>query len=149
MVCFAQHSTPSHCQHQCMTEQLLGTSEPVPLRYSSDKWYSENASIIGSDLEKRRRKLADAPTIKSPIFIEYGANLHISSSCFINRDCLFVDSLEYGVTIGEHTTLGAHVQIHSATHSIQSRWSGSYGTSIGSSVTIGKECSIGSHCIVL
>ena len=88
--------------------------------------------------------------IKSPINIDYGTNVHIDPSCFINRNCFIGDCPSFPITIGENTLLGPGVHIHAVTHPADWRErKGRNGPSFAGPVTIGKDCFIGSYAVIM
>ena len=88
--------------------------------------------------------------IKSPINIDYGKNLHIAPSCFINRNCFIGDTPMFPIIIGENTILGCGVHILGVTH--PNDWKerqGRLGPSLAGPVTIGRDCFLGSYVVVM
>jgi hypothetical protein len=91
-----------------------------------------------------------APLIKRPIHIDYGENVHIHPSCFINRDCYIAHSPECAVSIGENTIVGVGARLLGVTHPIDWRErNGRFGMSLAADVKIGKECFVGAGVTVL
>lgn len=88
--------------------------------------------------------------IKSPIDIDYGVNVHIHPSCFINRHCFIGDSPKCPITIGENRLIGPGVHIHDVTHPVDWRdRKGRNGPSIAGPVTIGRDYFIGSYAVIM
>ena len=57
--------------------------------------------------------------LEAPFFCDYGANIHIGSDCFINYNCVFLDSNL--ITIGSNVLIGPAVQLYTATHPLASQ----------------------------
>lgn len=111
----------------------------------------ENADIHSSIVSpKTSYDGADVAMIKAPIQIDYGLNVRIHPSCFIDRDCFIADSPDCMVSIGEHTIIGVSARILGVTHPIDWRErKGRQGPSVAGDVVIGKNCFIGANVIVL
>jgi hypothetical protein len=91
-----------------------------------------------------------APLIKRPIHLDYGENVHIHPSCFINRDCHIAHSPECAVSIGENTIVGVGVRLLGVTHPIDWRErDGRSGVTLAADVKIGKECFVGAGVTLL
>lgn len=58
----------------------------------------------------------NAPYIKPPLYIDYGTNLHIGATTFINRNFTVLDSPILRVSIGEGCLIGPNVTLASITH---------------------------------
>jgi maltose O-acetyltransferase len=52
--------------------------------------------------------------IEAPFFCDYGVNIRIGGQCFINYNCVFLDSNT--ITIGTNVLIGPAVQLYTATH---------------------------------
>lgn len=52
--------------------------------------------------------------IETPLFCDYGTNIHIGNHCFVNYNCVFVDNNR--ITIGNNVLIGPAVQLYTATH---------------------------------
>jgi maltose O-acetyltransferase len=88
--------------------------------------------------------------IKSPIRIDYGTNVHIHPSCFINWDCYIADSPDCTIAIGKDTIIGVSSRILGVTHPVDWRERrGRYGPSLAGDVKIGNDCFIGAGVTVL
>ena len=88
--------------------------------------------------------------IKSPIYIDYGTNVHIAPSCFINRNCFIGDSPAFPVTIGDNTIIGPGVHILGVTHPLDWRErNGRNEASLAGPVTIGQNSFIGSYAVIM
>ena len=91
-----------------------------------------------------------APMIKRPIHLDYGENVHIHPSCFINRDCYIAHSPECEVSIGENTIVGVGARLLGVTHPIDWRERhGRGGMAFAADVKIGKECFVGAGVTLL
>ena len=95
-------------------------------------------------------ELPEAPMIKSPIYMDYGVNVHIAPSSFLNRNCVISDAPEHPITIKDNTIIGVGVHVLGVTHSVDWRErNGRNGPSLAGAVTIGKNCFIGSHVVIM
>lgn len=91
-----------------------------------------------------------APLVKGPIHIDYGINVHIHPSCFVNRDCYILDTPESEISIGENTIVGVGARLLGVTHPVDWRErQGRYGVSLAEDVRIGKDCFLGAGVTVL
>ena len=92
----------------------------------------------------------EAPLIKTPFQVDYGVNVHIAPSAFIHRDCYFQDSVYVPITIGEGTMVGPNVHILTVAHEVDWRYRhGINGPASAAPVTIGDDCYIGSHVVIM
>ena len=48
----------------------------------------------------------------TPFMVDYGVNIHIGKSVFINANCYFMDCAN--ITIGEHTFIGPYCGLYTA-----------------------------------
>ncbi|GAB7333334.1 hypothetical protein MBLNU13_g04960t1 [Cladosporium sp. NU13] len=88
--------------------------------------------------------------IKSPIRIDYGTNVHVQPSCFINWDCYIADSPDCTIVIGKNTIIGVSARILGVTHPIDWRErQGRLGPSLAGDVKIGSDCFIGAGVTIL
>ena len=84
--------------------------------------------------------------IRSPFHCDYGFNIRLGASVFLNFNCVILDVVE--VTIGDRSLLGPGVQIYSADHPrdpAQRR----DGLECGRPVRIGRNVWIGGGAIIL
>lgn len=58
----------------------------------------------------------NAPYIKPPLFIDYGTNLHIGATTFINRNFTVLDSPILRVSVGEGCLIGPNTTLASIVH---------------------------------
>ena len=92
----------------------------------------------------------EAPLIKTPFYVDYGVNIHVAPSAFIHRDCYLQDNIYVPISIGEGTMVGPHVHILTVAHRIDWRCrDGVNGPARACSVTIGDDCYIGSHVVIM
>ena len=80
-------------------------------------------SVRGED-EAARQTLADVlgtvgegVAIRSPLFVDYGENLHVGARTFINMNLTALDVAEFG--IGEDSQLGPGVPLLPPTHPVE------------------------------
>lgn len=62
-------------------------------------------------------KLGDDATVKPPMFVDYGANIHIGARTFINSNLTALDVAT--ITIGEDCQIGPNVQLLTPTHPVE------------------------------
>jgi maltose O-acetyltransferase len=55
--------------------------------------------------------------IEPPFFCDYGVNLHIGPTSFVNTNCVFLDSAE--IRIGANALIAPSVQLLTATHPLR------------------------------
>ena len=58
----------------------------------------------------------ETPYIKTPLYIDYGINLHIGGTTFINRGCTVLDTPVSEVRIGERCSIGPNVSFFGVSH---------------------------------
>jgi maltose O-acetyltransferase len=89
--------------------------------------------------------------IESPFFCDYGVNIHIGDDCFINYNCVFLDSNL--ITIGNGVLIGPSVQLYTATHPLISEdrllAGGSGYVTRALPITIGNHAWIGGGAIIM
>ncbi|KKY26180.1 putative dna mismatch repair protein muts [Diplodia seriata] len=92
-----------------------------------------------------------APYVKPPVHIDYGTNLQIGASTFINRNFTVCDTPVLPVTIGERCLIGPNTSIYAVGHPLDYRErAGPLGApSLASSVTIEDDCWIGGSVIIM
>lgn len=73
----------------------------------------EDVAVNASTLNPFNVKV---PYIKPPLFIDYGTNLHIGATTFINRNFTVLDSPILRVSIGEGCLIGPNTTLASITH---------------------------------
>lgn len=89
--------------------------------------------------------------INSPIFVDYGENIHLGRNVEINMNCTFLDCNT--ITIGDYSGIGPNVQIYAVGHPINAaeRLSedGTLWRCYSAPVTIGRNVWIGGGAIIL
>jgi hypothetical protein len=60
--------------------------------------------------------IVNAPYVKPPVYIDYGANLHIGNGTFINRNFVVIDSPVCPIRIGERCLFGPNVILAAVEH---------------------------------
>ncbi|KAE9971652.1 hypothetical protein EG328_005473 [Venturia inaequalis] len=93
----------------------------------------------------------NAPYIKPPLYIDYGTNLHIGATTFINRNFTVLDSPILRVSIGEGCLIGPNTTLASITHPLDAtKRAGPLGApSFASEISIGNDCWIGASVQIL
>ena len=82
------------------------------------------AAVPSTDSAKRSAILAELfgevgedVWIEPPFFCDYGENVYIGAHCFVNVNCVFLDSAE--IRIGRNALIGPAVQLLTATHPLR------------------------------
>lgn len=101
--------------------------------------------------------------IEPPFFCDYGFNIHLGASVYMNFNCIILDPAP--VTLGDRVKLGPNVQLYTATHPVDpdlrrggremaypihvgdDAWLGG-GVIVCPGVTIGERSVIGSGSVV-
>jgi len=111
-------------------------------------------STKGSDALKRSKMLKDIfkqtgenVFVEIPFYCSYGKNITMGSDCFMNYDCIILDSVE--VTIGEHCWFGPRCQIITASHPIDGKDRRGLHSEVAKPIRIGNDCFIGASSIIL
>ncbi len=115
---------------------------------------------LDSERMKRRNEImielfsftGDGVWIEAPFFCDYGENISIGKSTFINVNCIFLDNNK--ITIGENGLIAPYVQIYTASHPlraseriIEHNGRSSYKT-ITKPVAIGDNVWVGGNTII-
>ena len=83
--------------------------------------------------------------LEPPFYCDYGFNIHLGDSVFLNFGCTLLDVCE--ITIGDRTLLGPHVQLYAATHPLETELR-KQGFELGKPIRIGNDCWLGGGVIV-
>ncbi len=83
--------------------------------------------------------------IEPPFYCDYGYNIKVGESVFMNYNCCILDVCE--VTIGNHVMFAPNVQIYTATHPLDAI-SRNSGRELGKPITIGNDVWIGGGAII-
>lgn len=82
----------------------------------------------------------------TPFMVDYGINIHIGKSVFINANCYFMDCAN--ITIGEHTFIGPYCGLYTATHPLSYKQRNK-GLEKALPITIGKNCWLGGNVSIM
>jgi maltose O-acetyltransferase len=85
-------------------------------------------------------------TVRSPVFVDYGFNIHLGDHVFLNFGCVLLDVAE--IHIGKDTQIGPNVQILTADHPRDPRVRET-GVECGIPIRIGRNVWIGGGAIIL
>lgn len=137
-------------------------STSLPLSQPSDPAASGGATESGSLAppqvqlttihENLYRGFGQVSYVKPPIYIDYGTNLHIGSTTFINRNCHILDAPVASIAIGERCLFGPNVHLYCVTHTLDAakRTDPSYeASSLAGDILIGDDCWIGGNTTIL
>ena len=83
--------------------------------------------------------------LNSPIYCDYGFNIHVGNNFYANYNCVFLDVTE--IRIGDNVMLGPGVHIYTATHPINKDERKSKIES-GKKVIIGDDVWIGGNSVI-
>jgi maltose O-acetyltransferase len=97
-------------------------------------------------LAKHFGKVGADCVIRPPFFCDYGYNIHLGDSVFLNFNCVILDIVE--VSIGDRTQIGPAVQIYAADHPRDAETRRS-GLEFGRPVKIGADVWIGGGAIIV
>ena len=111
-----------------------------------------NATVYGED-EERHRILSNllgsfgpGCALRSPIFVDYGSNIHLGADVFLNYGCVLLDVCP--IRIGDKTQIGPYCQILTADHPRDAA-SRDAGLEFGKPITIGRNVWIGGGALIL
>jgi acetyltransferase-like isoleucine patch superfamily enzyme len=91
---------------------------------------------------------SDEPWIEAPLKIDYGFNVRLGAGCFINFNCVILDTCL--VTIGARTLVGPNVSFFSGTHPLDPAVrNGIKGPESGKELHVGEDCWIGGNVVIL
>lgn len=140
-----------------------GDSELARDRIVAQQFMSQYNQTTLHDAALRRRLLeahlgsiGERGTIRAPIYIDYGYNIHVGDRVFINYGCVMLDVCP--ICIGSYAEIGPGVQLYAADHprdpndraaTLDPDNHGTGGRHLGKPITIGRNAWIGGHAIVL
>lgn len=79
---------------------------------------------------------------------DYGWNIILGQNVFINANSCFLDTCP--IKIGSRTLVGPNVHFYAGTHPLDPLVrNGTKGPELGKPITIGEDCWIGGHVIIL
>jgi len=90
-------------------------------------------------------KAGDGLYIEPPFYCDYGYNIKLGQTVFMNFNCCILDVAE--VSIGDHAMLGPNVQIYTATHPLEARARNS-GREFAKPIRIGNNVWIGGNAVI-
>jgi len=100
--------------------------ELLALAHRARALVAEFAAIPSTEGDARYAVLArllgtagDGVWIEPPFFCDYGVNLHIGPTSFVNANCVFLDSAE--IRVGANALIAPSVQLLTATHPLRAR----------------------------
>jgi maltose O-acetyltransferase len=97
-------------------------------------------------LRERLAAVGAGAVIRPPFHCDYGYNIRLGDSVFLNFNCVILDVVE--VAIGDRTQVGPAVQIYAADHPRDAATRKS-GVEFGRPVRIGSDVWIGGGAIIL
>jgi maltose O-acetyltransferase len=132
--------------YNCLDDQLM--QERLRARELVTKY---NQQTLGSDgannaLSELLGSAGKDLLIETPFRCDYGYNIHLGDSVFMNFNCVLLDVCE--IRIGARTLFGPNVQIYTATHPLDVEVRRS-GLENGKPITIGEDVWIGGAAIIL
>jgi maltose O-acetyltransferase len=75
---------------------------------------SDDAKGKEDVLRRLLGRLGAGVWIEAPFFCDYGINIRVGDNCFINYNCVFLDSNI--ISIGNNVLIGPSAQLYTATH---------------------------------
>lgn len=97
-------------------------------------------------LSERLGAVGKSVVIRPPFFCDYGFNIHLGESVFLNFNCVILDVVT--VTIGDRTQIGPAVQIYAADHPRDAETRRT-GLEFGRPVSIGSDVWIGGGAVIV
>jgi maltose O-acetyltransferase len=97
-------------------------------------------------LSERLGHVGAGAVIRPPFFCDYGYNIRLGDSVFLNFNCVILDVVE--VSIGDRTQIGPATQIYAADHPRDPKTRRD-GLEFGRAVRIGCDVWIGGGAIIL
>jgi maltose O-acetyltransferase len=97
-------------------------------------------------LREQLAGVGDGTVVRPPFFCDYGFNITLGTSVFLNYNCVILDVVS--VSIGDRTQIGPAVQILAADHPRDAAQRAS-GLEFGRHIRIGCDVWIGAAAIVL
>ncbi len=98
--------------------------ELLALAHRARALVAEYGATPSTDAEARYAVLArllgsvgEGVWIEPPFFCDYGVNLHVGATSFVNANCVFLDSAE--IRIGANALIAPAVQLLTATHPLR------------------------------
>lgn len=116
-----------------------GTSEE---EFSLTELYEVRRQILTNFLGK----LGNNCWIEPPFYCDYGYNIFLDESVYMNFNCTILDPNR--VHIGKKVQIGSNVQIITATHPLDAELR-TLGSELAYEISIGKQSWIGSGVIIL
>jgi maltose O-acetyltransferase len=107
---------------------------------------AEPVSVRHALLRERLAHVGADAVIRPPFHCDYGYNIHLGDSVFLNFNCVILDVIE--VAIGDRTQIGPAVQIYAADHPRDAATRRT-GLEFGRPVRIGSDVWIGGGAIIL
>ena len=90
--------------------------------------------------------VGESCAIRSPVYIDYGANIYVGDRVFLNYGCVLLDVCT--IHIGSGTQIGPAVQIVTADHPRDPE-DRAEGLEMGKPISIGENVWIGSQAVIL
>ena len=119
--------TPTITERERMVRgEPYDTRDPelLALAHHARALLAEYAATPSTDAGARHAVLArllgsvgEGVWIEPPFFCDYGVNLHVGATSFVNANCVFLDSAE--IRIGANALIAPAVQLLTATHPLR------------------------------
>jgi maltose O-acetyltransferase len=130
-----------------------GDSEITADQAATKAWLVRYNAALALPASERHKLLSErfghvgiGAVIRPPFFCDYGYNIHLGDSVFLNFNCVILDVVE--VIIGDRTQIGPAVQLYAADHPRDAETRRS-GLEFGRPVRIGSDVWIGGGAIIL
>jgi acetyltransferase-like isoleucine patch superfamily enzyme len=127
--------------HQIMHQM---SQEALKITMQINNQYHEPAKLRQLMSDLTGQKIDDSFTLFPPFYTDFGKNIHIGESVFINAGCKFQD--QGGIEIGDGALIGHNVVMATLNHAEDPSDRGSM---IPGKITLGKNVWIGSNATIL
>ncbi|MDF2821416.1 MAG: maa [Clostridiales bacterium] len=132
--------------HSFMDDELEEDSKKAKKLVCQYNSTTEEESVKRSSiLNELFGKMGNHCYIEPPFRCDYGVNIYLGESVFINYDCIILDMCK--VTIGSRVLIGPRVCIYAASHPIYAPIRNE-GFDVGKPVTIGNDVWIGGNVVI-
>jgi maltose O-acetyltransferase len=128
-----------------------------------------NATSVADPIRRRELlvqlmgEIGDDLEVRTPVYVDYGSNIHIGTGVFLNYGCQLADVAR--ITIGDHVQIGPYVQLLTPLHPLEAgrrrdKWETARPITIGDNVwlaggvivsggvTIGADTVVGAGSVV-
>jgi len=123
--------------HEAKARKLLHALNKTPMEQTTLR-----ASILKELLNPESNPKIH---LESPFYVDYGYNITFGENCYVNYDCIFLDTAP--IKIGFNCLFAPRVSIFTATHPLDPKLRQEYG--LARPITIGNNTWIGGASVIL